>query len=141
VVVSLSRKVYLLLYKEEVFRLLGCEIFYFQLLCFLLARKKHLHPASSSKRRGKKIESPSWNLPPTNDFRNERKAHLGRCSQRFSYSDVEHLHRAFLNFLLRRKTSPPSLLFEEEEHTTMKAPLGRGVGEMFATVRIYQTLE
>ena len=30
-------------------------------------------------------------------------------------------------FLLTRKTSPPDLLFEEEEHTTMKAPLRRGV--------------
>tara|TARA_R110002012_G_scaffold206733_2_gene376716 strand:- start:67579 stop:67761 length:183 start_codon:yes stop_codon:yes gene_type:complete len=33
----------------------------------LLERKKHLLPASSSKRRSKKIESPSSNLPPTTE--------------------------------------------------------------------------
>ncbi|WP_405224046.1 hypothetical protein [Dokdonia sp. Asnod1-B02] len=57
----------------------------------------------------------------------KKKAQLERCSQRFSYSNAKHLYPTFLNFSLTRKISPPNLLFEEEEHTTMKAPLGRGV--------------
>jgi hypothetical protein len=46
-----------------------------------------------------------------------------------------------LFFSLELKTSPPSLLFEEEELKNRKPLFEEGFGEMFATVRIYQTLE
>ena len=52
-----------------------------------------------------------------------------------SYSHAKNIFtQTFIYYSLTRKTSPPSLLFKEEEYTKMKAPLRRGVGEMLAVV-------